>query len=87
MLIKQNLAFSRYRTFGVKILYYWRPELPDFSWFNIPQRRKIYQMTIKYTKLPQNIPNGHKIYQMATKYAKWPQNMPNFHNRYVPSGS
>jgi hypothetical protein len=24
---------------------------------------KIYQMTTKYTKWPENIPNGHKIYQ------------------------
>jgi hypothetical protein len=31
---------------------------------------KGYQMTIKYTKWPQNIQNGHKIYQMATKYTK-----------------
>jgi hypothetical protein len=29
--------------------------LPDFSWCNIPKRGKIYQITIKYTKLPQNI--------------------------------
>jgi hypothetical protein len=53
----------------------WVPEagtgLPDFSWYNIPKRGKIYQMTIKYTKLSQNIPNcckihipdGHKMYQ------------------------
>jgi hypothetical protein len=24
--------------------------LPDFSWYNIPEREKIYQMTINYTK-------------------------------------
>jgi hypothetical protein len=42
----------------------------------------MYQITIKYTKLPQNIPNGHKIYQMATKYTKWPQNIPNGHKIY-----
>jgi hypothetical protein len=28
------------------------PELPDFSWCNIPKRGKIYQMTTKYTKWP-----------------------------------
>jgi hypothetical protein len=33
--------------------------LPDFSWYNIPKRRKI-------------MPNNHKMYQMATKYTKWP---------------
>jgi hypothetical protein len=37
--------------------------LPDFPWYNIPKREKIYQITIKYTKWPQSIPNGHKIYQ------------------------
>jgi hypothetical protein len=38
--------------------------LPDFSWFNIPKREKIYQITAKNT-------------QMGTKYTKWPQNIPN----------
>jgi hypothetical protein len=45
--------------------------LPDFSWYNIPKRGKIYQSTTKYTKWTQNmytkwtehLPNGHKIYQ------------------------
>jgi hypothetical protein len=32
------------------------------NWKNIPNDRKIYQMTIKYTKWPQNISNDHKIY-------------------------
>jgi hypothetical protein len=41
--------------------------LPDFSWYNIPKRDKIYQMTLKYTKGPQNIPNDHKIHQMTMK--------------------
>jgi hypothetical protein len=42
--------------------------LPDFSWYNILQRReKIYQMTTKCTKWLQNVPNGYKMYQMATK--------------------
>jgi hypothetical protein len=36
-----------------------------------------YQITLKYTKWPQNMPNGIKIYQMATKYTRWPQNIPN----------
>jgi hypothetical protein len=35
------------------------PGLPDFSWYNIPKRGKIYQITIKYTKWPYNRPNGH----------------------------
>jgi hypothetical protein len=43
--------------------------LPDFSLFNIPKRREIYQVASK-------LPNGPKIYQMAQKYmpihAKWP---------------
>jgi hypothetical protein len=28
------------------------PGLPDFSWSKIPKRRKIYQITTKYTKWP-----------------------------------
>jgi hypothetical protein len=35
--------------------------MPDFYVYNIPKRGKIYQITTKYIKLPQNIPNGHKI--------------------------
>jgi hypothetical protein len=34
----------------------------------IPKLGKIYQMTIKYTKVPQDIPNDRKIDQMAIKY-------------------
>jgi hypothetical protein len=43
------------------------PGLPDFSWYDIPTQGKIYEITTKYTKLPQNIPNGHKIYQTVVK--------------------
>jgi protoporphyrinogen oxidase len=34
--------------------------LPDLSWYNIPKREKINQITVKYSKMPQNIPNGRK---------------------------
>jgi hypothetical protein len=34
---------------------------------NIPDDHKVYQMTIKYTKWPQNIPNGCIIDHMAIK--------------------
>jgi hypothetical protein len=34
--------------------------LPDFSWYSIPKREKIYRITTKYTKCP-------KIYQMDVK--------------------
>jgi hypothetical protein len=30
--------------------------LPDFSWFNKSKWGKMYQITVKYTKWPQNIP-------------------------------
>jgi hypothetical protein len=59
--------------------------LPDFSWSNIPKRKK-------YTKLPQNIPNGHKIHKMAAKYfkthryayhSKALQNLPKFVLKYT----
>jgi hypothetical protein len=56
-----------------------RAGLPDFSWFKIPKLGKIYQITTKYTKSPQNIPNYHKICQITTKYTKLPQNIPNGH--------
>jgi hypothetical protein len=35
--------------------------LPDFSWYDIPKRIKIFQNTTKYTKFPSIIPNGHKV--------------------------
>jgi hypothetical protein len=34
--------------------------LPDYSWYYIPKRGKIYQIATKIT-------NGHKMYQMAVK--------------------
>jgi hypothetical protein len=45
--------------------------LPDLFWYNVPKRKKICQVTIKYLQWSQNIPNGwkkcrpngHKIYQ------------------------
>jgi hypothetical protein len=45
--------------------------LPDFSWYNLPKREKIFQKVYtKYTKWPQNLANGHTIYQTAVKYTK-----------------
>jgi hypothetical protein len=44
------------------------PVLPDFSWYNLPKRRKIYQITTKYIKWLHNIPTGCQIYQRAIKY-------------------
>jgi hypothetical protein len=35
--------------------------LPDFSWYNIPKRGEMFQITTK-------ISNEHKLYQMAAKY-------------------
>jgi hypothetical protein len=43
--------------------------LPDFSWYNIPKRGKIHQMTTYNTKWP-------KIYLMVGKLTKLPQNIP-----------
>jgi hypothetical protein len=58
-----------------------RTGLPDLSWYNIPKRGKLYQMTIKYTKWPHNTPNDHKMDQMAIKHTnifrfKLLQNLP-----------
>jgi hypothetical protein len=44
--------------------------LPDFSWYNIPQRIKTYQNVERYTKTGGNISNGHKMYQIAGKFTK-----------------
>jgi hypothetical protein len=48
--------------------------LPDYSWYNIPNGHKIYQMATK-------IPNGRKVRQTAIKYTnifhyKTLQNLP-----------
>jgi hypothetical protein len=58
-----------------------RPGLPDFYWYNILKRGKIYQITMKYTKWRQSIPNGRKIDQTAINYTnvfhfKTLQNLP-----------
>jgi hypothetical protein len=42
--------------------------LPDFSWYNIPKRGKIYQITTKYNKWLLNLPIGGEINQIAIKY-------------------
>jgi hypothetical protein len=47
--------------------------------FLVTTYTKLYQITTKYTKLPQNIPNYHKTYQITTKCTKCPQNIPNVH--------
>jgi protoporphyrinogen oxidase len=39
--------------------------LPDFSWYNIPKREKMFPITIKYTIWPQHKPPGSKIDFMA----------------------
>jgi hypothetical protein len=38
--------------------------LPDFLWYNTPNRRG------KYTERPQNIPNGLSKSQITAKYTK-----------------
>jgi hypothetical protein len=38
--------------------------LPDFPMVHHTKTGKIYQITIKHTKWPQNIPNSYKIDQM-----------------------
>jgi hypothetical protein len=73
----ENLIYD-FRNFALKLLIKWKslnkcfswPGLPDFSWYNIPKRGKIYQIATKYTKWPQNISNGRKIYQIHIKYTK-----------------
>jgi hypothetical protein len=66
--------------------------LPDFSWYNMPKRKKIYQITMKYTKWSQNIPNGRKIDQMSITYSnifhcKTIQNFTQIWFENMPSGN
>jgi hypothetical protein len=49
---------------------YFESGLPDFSWYNIPKRVEIYQITTKYTKRSYNIPKN-------SEYTTWPQNIQN----------
>jgi hypothetical protein len=49
--------------------------LPDFSWYMIPKKEKMYQMNRKYTKWSQNIPKVHQILQMDIKYINIFQSM------------
>jgi hypothetical protein len=41
--------------------------LPDFYWYSIPEREKIYKIAINFTKRLQNRSNGSKIDQMEVK--------------------
>jgi hypothetical protein len=71
-----------------------RSGLPDFSLYNIPNKRGggIYQIAIKYPKWPQNIQNGckidHKICQHR-RIARPSKIYPNLDFWYenVPSGN
>jgi hypothetical protein len=45
-----------------------RPGLPDLSCYSRPKPEKIYQITRKNSKRPQNMANGCKIYRMDIKY-------------------
>jgi hypothetical protein len=51
---------------GILVLGSVRTGLPDFPWYKIPNRGKIYQMTIKIYEMT------IKIYEMAIKYFQWP---------------
>jgi hypothetical protein len=46
----------------------WRAGLPDSFLAQHTKTGKIYQITVEYTKWPQNILNGCKTDQMAVKY-------------------
>jgi hypothetical protein len=43
-----------------------RPGLPDFSWYNLPQRGKIYQMNIKCSKWSKKLPNSRRLNRLCT---------------------
>jgi hypothetical protein len=58
------------------------PGLPDFFGTTyISKRVKIYQVTIKCSKWPQNIPERHKIDEMDLKYTNV------FHYKPLQNGS
>jgi hypothetical protein len=48
-----------------------QPGLPDFSWYNIPEREKVFKMTTKCSKGHQDIPKCCIIF-------KWPKIIPTF---------
>jgi hypothetical protein len=48
--------------------------LPDISWYNLPKRGKIYQMTTV-------LPNSQKYTKTAVKYSKWPKYTSIFHSK------
>jgi hypothetical protein len=69
--LKVNNHFARQHTHVSFIINgaYGVAGLPDFSWYNLPKRGKIYQTTTQYTKMS-------IIYQMAVKLTKCPKNTP-----------
>jgi hypothetical protein len=57
--------------------------LPDFAWYKIPKRGKMYQITTNFTKCPQNRTKDRKMDQVSMKYTivfhcKTLQNLPKF---------
>jgi hypothetical protein len=46
------------------------PRMPDFSWYNKPKREKIYQRTIKYTKIDKKTPTSF-IARPSKIYPHW----------------
>jgi hypothetical protein len=60
--------FSSSHFFLQKHSFWSEAGVPDFSWYNIPNDHKIYQMTIKFTKFPQTIQNCGKIDKTAITY-------------------
>jgi hypothetical protein len=59
--------------------------LPDFSWYKIPKRKIIYQITTNYTKCPYNITKDRKIDLCVHRiYQHLPlQDPPNFTQSWV----
>jgi hypothetical protein len=64
--LRRKFYFAKKRNFRKKIsettsqkdasnqIFLFKPGLSDFSWYNIPKQEKICQITINYTKWPQN---------------------------------
>jgi hypothetical protein len=69
LLRNQSVQDSKSFSVALKKKIYIRAGLPDISWYNIctktgkkcTEAPKVYQMTIKYNKWPENVTNGRKM--------------------------
>jgi hypothetical protein len=67
-IVADNRTYSRLEVTVHQKFYIQPTPISKMHRHNIPKWRKIYLITINYTKWPQNTPNCRKIDQMVIKY-------------------